>query len=245
MKEVKKLIGFNRANKGEIVAMKEYKVHNYEEAIDVIKEIGFLPLAPLLPDYPSLDRITSKENWYSGTEFDPWLWRAKFPTDGAAAYGKFVKKKSVLISPEMLSIIKAILGSTVSLKKRYEDGLVSREALELFLLIGEEEGIDTRVLRVKAGMKDIEQKKAFDHALLELQGSMDIVVSGTKEKTNELGEKNGWSSTSFETLGHWAKHHHIGLTNIEPEDAKKQLKDHFTAICSPESMKAITKIFKF
>jgi hypothetical protein len=226
------------------VCLIDYKISTYEEAVRVVKEVGLLPLSPLIPHYPSLDSITSKEHWYSGAEFDPWLWRAQFPVDGVAAYGKFVKKKSVLISREFLPLVSAILGSQHSVAKRYNDGLVSREALELFTLISEEEGIDTRVLRAKAGMKDKEKKKAFDNALLELQGSMDIVVSGTKEKTNVSGEKNGWSSTSFETLAFWSKSNHVDQRKIEMDEAKHELKNHFAQLCGPESMKALVKIFK-
>ncbi|MDR7076915.1 hypothetical protein J2Y03_001938 [Neobacillus niacini] len=225
--------------------MKEYKVNTYEEAISVIQEIGFLPLAQLIPNYPSLDSITTKEHWHTGSEMDPWLWRAKFPGDGVATYGKFVKKKSVLISSEMLPLIRAILGSPLSVNERYRDGIMSREAVELYAQISENEGIDTRVLRVRAGMKDKDMKKPFDNALLELQGSMDIVVSGTKAKTNEAGEKNGWSSTSFETMEYWAEKNKISETTVEIDDAKMELRDHFTSFCSPETIKAFNKIFKF
>ncbi|MFJ7725281.1 hypothetical protein ACIQXV_03860 [Neobacillus sp. NPDC097160] len=225
--------------------MKNYQIRTYEEAIEVIKEFGLLPLAKLVPDYPSLDSITSKDHWYSGSELDPWMWRAEFAVDGVAAYGKFIKKKSVLISRELLPLVRIILGSQQPLEKRYVDGLVSREALELYRLIDVEPGIDTRALRLKAGMKDKEKKKPFDNALLDLQGFLDIVVSGTKAKTNELGEKNGWSSTSFETMDYWAKSNDVKQIGINIEEAKMELKEHFAQICSPESMKALGKIFKF
>jgi len=225
--------------------LKEYRIHTYEEAIEVIKEIGFLPLAPLIPGYPSLDSITAKDQWYTGSELDPWMWRAKFPIEGVAAYGKFVKKKSVLISRELLPLVGAVLGSNRSIKERYDDGLVSREAVELFSVISEDEGIDSRLLRAKAGMKEKEKKKAFDHALLELQGSMDIVVSGTKEKTDVVGEKNGWSSMAFETMAYWAKSNQMANLEVGQDEAKAELKAHFERICHPESLKAIIKIFKF
>lgn len=225
--------------------MKDYKIQTYEEAVAVIKEIGFLPLAPLIPKYPSLGSMTLHEHWHSDSELDPWLWRTRFSADGDAAYGKFVKKKSVFISSELVPLVRAVLGSANSVKQRYADGLVSREAVELFTLISEEEGIDTRVLRSKAGMKEKEKKKAFDNALLELQGTMDIVVSGTKEKTNSLGEKNGWSSTSYETITYWVENHNIAQNEINQKDAKTLLKDHFGSFCSPESLKVLAKIFKF
>jgi hypothetical protein len=137
------------------------------------------------------------------------------------------------------------LGSKDPLRKRFKDGLFSKEALDLFSLIGGDEGIDTRLLRVNAGMKAKEKKKSFDTALLELQGSMDIVVSGSKEKTDEMGAKNGWSSISLETMDYWTKINHIKQINMDKEEAKKELKNHFEKICSPEVMKAFAKIFKF
>lgn len=228
-----------------MIGLKEYRIETYEEAVKVINEVGILPLAALVPQYPSLDSITDKENWYTGSELDPWSWRVRFPVDGVAAYGKFIKKKSIFISRELLPVVGTILGSEDTLEKRYSDGLVSREALELFQFIQAEEGIDTRVLRVKAGMKDKEKKKVFDQALLELQGSMDIVICGTKEKTNELGEKNGWSSTSYETMENWANRHKVQLGNIKLEDAKITLKNHLEKISGQETMKSFSKIFRF
>ncbi|MEK5389247.1 hypothetical protein NSQ59_02540 [Margalitia sp. FSL K6-0131] len=225
--------------------MKEYKINTYDEAVQVVKEVGILPLASFIPDFPSLDTITLKQNWHTGTELDPWLWRAQFPVDGIAAYGKFIKKKAILISREILPLVKTVLGSEYSVKQRYEDGMISKEALDLYSIISEEEGIDTRVLRVKAGMKDKEKKKSFEHALQELQGTMDIVISGTKQKQNELGEINGWSSTSYETMDNWSRKNNVVITGVKKEKAKEMLKKYFAEKCSTESMKALAKIFMF
>lgn len=216
-------------------------IHTYEEAVDVINEWGLLPLAPLFEDYPSLSGMTEKENWYTDTAQDPWKWRTRFAAEGVAAYGKFMKKKAVFISRGLLPLMIAALGSSVSVKERYESGNISKDALNLFSIISGEEGIDTRVLRVKAGMKDKEKKKAFDQALLELQGSLDIVVSGTKEKQDGNGEKKGWNSTSYETMGAWMKKHSIEVLKMEKEAAKRELEEHFSNIASDQAMKKIKK----
>ncbi|UAL47643.1 hypothetical protein [Sutcliffiella horikoshii] len=218
-------------------------IHTYEEAIAVIKEVGLLPLAPLFDDYPSLGGITPKEAWHSDTEQDPWIWRTQFAADGVAAYGKFIKKKAVFISKDLLPLMLAALASQETMEKRYEKGEVSREALTLFTLISENQGIDTRVLRAKAGMKEKEKKKAFDQALLELQGNLDIVVSGTKEKQDENGEKNGWSSTSYETMKHWCDKNQIKVLELKKEEATENLMNHFESFTSEATMKKLKRVF--
>ncbi|WP_078382431.1 AlkZ-related protein [Sutcliffiella halmapala] len=217
-------------------------IHTYEEAVQVINELGLLPLAPLFDEYPALNRITLEENWHTNSELDPWKWRTQFAAEGVAAYGKFMKKKAVFISRGLLPYVKIVLGSQDSVQNRYNKGYMSREALKLFTIISEEEGIDTRVLRAKADMRDKEQKKSFDQALLELQGSMDIVVSGTKEKQDVNGEKNGWSSTSYETMKTWMTKNKIEELDIDKEEARKELIRHFSEISSEPALKKISKV---
>ena len=95
-----------------------------------------------------------------------------------------MKKKSVLVSRRLLPYVKMVLGFNDTVEERYYNGNVSKEALHLFRIIHLDEGIDTRALRTKADMREKEKKKIFENALVELQGSMDIVISGIQEKTD-------------------------------------------------------------
>ncbi|MCM3666091.1 hypothetical protein M3204_16860 [Mesobacillus subterraneus] len=222
--------------------MKYYKIKTYEEAIQVIEEVGFLPLAPLVPEFPALNTITAPESWHSDTEYDPWIWRTRFSVDGVAGYGKFMKKKSSLISRDFLPCFKAILGSYETVEDRYQKGHVSKEALSLYRVISENGVIDTRELRTLAGLRDKEYKKVFDNALVELQGTMDIVISGIKEKVNAVGEKNGWSSTSFETYDSWASRNNIEAKTVEEEMAREYLLNHFNRVASENAVKKLEKL---
>ncbi|MCM3341065.1 hypothetical protein M3650_21115 [Paenibacillus sp. MER TA 81-3] len=47
--------------------MKDIIVHTYDEAVEVMQEVGILPLAKLIPDHPSLSGITKEEQWHSDT----------------------------------------------------------------------------------------------------------------------------------------------------------------------------------
>ncbi|MDQ0195023.1 AlkZ-related protein [Paenibacillus wynnii] len=220
-------------------------ITTYDEAANIISEIGILPLATLLPDHPSLNSLTKAENWHTGSELDPWAWRARFPGEGIAAYGKFIKKKAILISKEWFPAYVAALGSGSTLEERYKNGLCSREALTLFRIIREDEGIETRRLRTEADMKATEKKTAFDNAVTELQGTLDIVISGVDERKNAEGEKSGWNSTSFETVSHWMEDSGISPFKGTRTEAKEWLKSEMDKVWSPAAKTWMYKAWKW
>lgn len=199
-------------------------------------------MSPLIPDHPSLESITNKSFWYTDTELDPWLWRARFPGDGVAAYGKFFKKKSILISSELVPWIKAIIGNQPSMKKRYSDGLIDLTVLNISQLIEDNPGIDTRALRVQCGLKATDQKKRYDQAITDLQSSMDIVIPGVKQRFNDNGDKNGWNSTSYETATHWMTNNNMTTQLDDVELAKEKLQEWLQPRCNPEAMNFIRKL---
>lgn len=224
--------------------MSQVKVSTYEEILQLINEMGILPLAPLIPNHPSLYQITPGESWLTGTEADPWLWRTRLPSDGAAAYGKFIKKKPVFISREWFPWVKVILGSNLSIEDRYQQGLISKDVVVLYQQIREEEGIETRSLRMKARMHGKEMKKTFERALLDLQESMDIVISGAKESRINLDVNSAWKSTSFETTDQWMENVGILQSDIRVELAKKELKNSIIDTCSVEALGFLNKFFR-
>ncbi|MBE9918287.1 hypothetical protein G8C92_30270 [Paenibacillus donghaensis] len=228
----------NEANQGEAI------VRNYDEAAEYIMRIGILPLASCIPEFPSLESITRKESWHSGEEDDPWTWRTRFPYEGKAGYGKFMKKKAFLISAEWFPLVYACLGMGRDAENCYQDGLLSKTAWELYQLIDIDQGIDTRALRERAHMKAVEDKKAFDRAVLELQETMLIVISGVKTKVNEAGEANGWSSTAYETTEHWMKQNGIGKAPCSKQEAGQQLLARLQDNCSSRAFAYFKKQFQ-
>lgn len=124
---------------------------------------------------------------------------------------------------------------------RYESGLATREALSLLEIVRANEGIETRELRSMADMKAKEKKTAFDNAVTELQGSLDIVISGVKQRVNADGEPNGWNSTSYETTGHWMKEADIQPFAGSREEAIAWLRSRMEAAWAPEAVAWINK----
>ncbi|RAW17325.1 hypothetical protein DC345_08305 [Paenibacillus taichungensis] len=215
----------------------------YEEAVQRIEAVGLLPLAPLFPEYPSLSSITPQENWHKDNALDPWLWRSRLAEEGIAAYGKFVKKKALLVSREYFPWVHRLLADSRVMEEQYDVGLLSREALKLYEIIEKHEGIDGRKLRSLAGFGAKEDKKAFDQGLLDLQSMGAIVICGTKEKEGLAEGKVAWNSSAYETSDYWMKRQGIEPFEGSVEDAGELLLQQLEKYTTAAALTKIKKAF--
>lgn len=198
-------------------------VTTYEEACQSVAQLGILPLSSFIPDHPSLDSITQASAWHTGLETDPWRWRNRFATEGVAAYGRFIGSKPLLVSREIFPLVKCLLAAPTTLEERYAAGTLARSVIRVYEVIHEHDIIDVRELRKQAGMRDKADKNAFDHALIDLQNTGEIVMSGTASNKNEQSASSGWDGTCYMLAERWMEQHNITATPLERAAARTQL----------------------
>jgi hypothetical protein len=238
-------VEYNAYIEEELAVLTDTIVTTFEQATDLIREFGILPLANLIPEHPSLESLTPKEAWHNDhtPEADPWLWRDRFASEGVAAYGKFFKKKNILIAKELFPAVKAVLGEERTVDERYADGELSQAAMKIYEAIEQQGGIDTRALRKAVGMAQTEAKKDYDKALLELQESCDIVIAGVVARANDQGEKSGWNSMGYELADRWLVQKGVSAELPTVEEAKTQLRAHLERVASPKAYAYLKKLF--
>jgi hypothetical protein len=195
-------------------------VKTYEEACQAVHHWGILPLSSFIPDHPSLEAITYPGAWHTGLGTDPWLWRDRFASEGAAAYGRFIGGKPLLVSRDLFPLLKCLLSSPDTVEERYEAGTLARSTLRIYELIEENDSIDVRALRKRADMQQKADKNEFDHALIDLQSTADIVIAGISERLNEQGNKSGWNSTCYIVAERWMEQHKLEPLLLSPAEAK-------------------------
>lgn len=220
------------------------KADTYEDVKRLVKEIGILPLSSFIPEHPSLESLTVQEQWHTGLETDPWLWRDRLPGDGLAAYGRFFAKKPLLISSELFPLITNLLEDPYSVDERYSDGELSKAAVDVYHAIANNEGIDVKALRTATDLKSKESKNEFDRALIDLQSKADILIAGISERLNANGTKNGWNSACYMTASHWMELHGIEKNPLPTPEAKAQLRTLLQEKYSDAAGKYLAKIFK-
>ncbi len=220
------------------------KLYTYEEAADFVKEIGILPLSSFIPEYPSLESMTPADQWHNGQVNDPWLWRDRFTGEGVAAYGRFFAKKPLLIAAEWFPLLKNVLEDPYTVQERYEDGTISKAAVDIYEVILDNEGIDVKLLRSEVGMKSKESKSEFDRALIELQSTADIVIAGIAGRLNANGVKSGWNSTCYLLADRWMELHGLARNTLPTPEAKQKLRERLKERCSESALAYFNKIFR-
>lgn len=200
-------------------------VKTYAEASEAIEHVGILPLSGFIPEHPSLDSITEPEAWHTGSETDPWHWRDRFASEGVAAYGRFIGPRPSLVARGVFPLVQCLLTPARTVKERYTAGLFARSTVQVYEIIQQNPGIEVRMLRKLAGMQDKGEKKAFDQALIDLQNTADIAISGVAENRDEQGNKSGWNGTCYMLASHWMEGHGIEQLALTPAEARVELFD--------------------
>lgn len=218
------------------------QISTYEEFVQLVDHYKIFPFSDLIPEHPSLTAVAVKDNWHTDTDLDPWLWRVKIVKEEHAAYGKFFGTKASFIHVDMFPLVKLLLALEKTVEERYESGLMSQDARNIYNIIKDAGNIDSRNLRKEANLAAKEQKKDYERALAELQNYADIVITGAKESDHD----GGWSSMCFESSDHWLNQS-LGKSAPAAEDLtsiRAAIKAELSNVCTEKAMKYLDKKLK-
>ncbi|MDO4977995.1 MAG: hypothetical protein Q4E53_12110 [Eubacteriales bacterium] len=180
-----------------------YRIRTWEELINYINQVGFLPLfANEVPGFSAEEHVSPNFWWSGDAEQDPWLWREIIARSGKVAYGKFFNKKAGFISKEWFSTFANYRRNGYDFDALYEDGyasLRSKKIMDLFIksdadddLEFIEEPIYSNEMKQKAGFGKGGEKN-FDGVLTDLQMKTYLVIRDfRKRKRKKDGAEYGW-----------------------------------------------------
>lgn len=180
-----------------------YRIRTWQELVNWINEIGFLPLfGNGVPGF-SAEEHTSPRFWWSGDrQEDPWEWREIIAASGQAAYGKFFDKKAgfIRVSLEWLPYFVNCRRAGYDFDARWEDGLANRREKKIMdFFLGEDPDGDTvfkknRILSTdlkKAAGFGKDGEKNYAGVITNLQMQTYLVISEFTRRRNKRGEEYG------------------------------------------------------
>jgi hypothetical protein len=224
---------------------RDLKVKNQREAVQFINEAGivllfpgdFLPLPDLWSAINGYERKLPKHHhdWALGKT---WEWKDHIPSRKEAWYGKFVRGKPAFISLGDLPAVYALssnYGELDDYLEAYADGMMSKEAKEVYEVLLREGPMPTSALRKAAGMGGGgDNARRFDRAIVELQSDLKIVKAG-------ISDSNRWKYCYiYDLLLRWAPNLAEQAREYNSRRAMRHLIERYlqTSIAAPSYMLA-------
>ena len=167
-------------------------IHSWQELVDWIDEVGFLPLFRNGIDGFSAEERTCPQDWWSGdADRDPWEWRQLIARSGRVAYGKFFGKKAGFISKAWFPDFANWRRDGYDFDSRWDDGLAITRQKKIMDQFTEAGALLSYELKERAGFGKGGEKN-FEGTVTDLQMSSYLIIRDFRQKLNKKGQPYDW-----------------------------------------------------
>ena len=199
-------------------------IHDSKELLNLINEIGFIPLFKNGIEGFSVEEHTIPENWWCGDQkIDPWEWRTQIAASGKAVYGKFFDKKAGFISKKWLPYFANYRRDGYDFESYWLDGKASLRQKKIMDLMNPDTEIFSNILKAEAGFGKGGEKN-FEGILTSLQMSLYLCVRDFECRTNKNGEPYGWPVAVYSMPEHlWGEDYLMKAFNEDPSKSRERI----------------------
>jgi len=208
----------------------EYKIRTFEDALDFVKERGFVYFWPIKGiALPSLWAAVAGQRPVADAHDDPghitWSWKDEALGKRFWYYGKILRKKATMIdldvAPYFYALSENYGNPEEDVRIAYQEGRLSLEAKTIFEALSDNGPLDTISIRRATRMTNKESNSRFDRALSALQADFKILPVG-------ISDAGGWRYAFI-----------YDLTNRHYPDLLKQAR----SIKEKEARQVLAKLF--
>ena len=199
-----------------------YRIRSWQELIDWVDEVGFLPLFKNEIDGFSVEEHTSNLYWWSGDpEQDPWEWRKFIARSGRVAYGKFFGKKAGFISKAWFPHFANWRRDGYDFDSRWDEELASLRQKRMMDQFAVQEELFSFELKRLAGFGKGGEKN-FEGTVTDLQMYGYLLIRDFRRRLNKKGQPYGWPVSVYTTPeALWGYEHISSAYNQEPSQSRQ------------------------
>ena len=220
-----------------------YRIRTWQELVNWIDEVGFLPLFSNGVEGFSAEEHVSPDYWWTGIrEEDPWEWREIIARSGEVAYGKFFEKKAGFISKKWLPYFANYRRDGYDFDALWDDEKASRRQKKIMDLFEAEAEIYSNEIKARAGFGK-GGEKGFDGTLTDLQMKVYLTVRDFRQRKNKKGELYGWPIAIYSKPENiWGYDHVTSRYSENPIESGKAIVHHITELYPIAGTGAIRKL---
>ena len=177
---------------------------SYQDFVEQVNEMGFLPMSGLTPGLPSLGDLTPDGNWHTGDpDTDPWQWKDRAAREKKLAYGCILNGQKGFVSSQLYAAFYTAFHPPEPMPVRWAEGLVDRTTWSLWNLFEKQSVVNTfEAHRMLAGNSSSSSR--IDSRLQALQAAYYITGAGNARKVSRAGQGYGWPAMRYQRVLDWA-----------------------------------------
>ena len=177
---------------------------SYQDFVEQVNEMGFLPMSGLTPGLPSLGDLTPDGNWHTGDpDTDPWQWKDRAAREKKLAYGCILNGQKGFVSSQLYAAFYSAFHPPEPMPVRWAEGLVDRTTWSLWNLFEKQSVVNTfEAHRMLAGNSSSSSR--IDSRLQALQAAYYITGAGNARKVSRAGQGYGWPAMRYQRVLDWA-----------------------------------------
>ena len=197
-----------------------------EDLLDMILEIGFLPLfSNDIPGFSVEEHTPAGDWWTDDPARDPWAWRQLLAPNEHVAYGKFFGKKAGFVSREWFPAFANYRRDGYDYEGLYEDGKMSSRCKRIMDVLEPNENAEGLALLSCDLRRRAALEKGFEGAVTDLQMKSFLILGDFRQKQNRHGEPYGWHVAEIKTPETKWGYDAINSLREKPEDSRKRIFD--------------------
>lgn len=222
-----------------------YCLHTPDQAIDYIKQIGFLPLFQCSVPALSLENRTVPDYWWTEIEAkDPWEWRRIIAASGEVAYGKFFRGRAGFISLDWFPYFANWRRDGYDYDAAWDDGKMKFRQKNVMDCFEEKDEYYSNELKRASGLIK-EEAKHFDPTLIELQEKAYVCIKDFRQRLNKKGMPYGWPLTVYSTPENmWGRDLVTSAYKEEPEESRERIYNHLLTEYPVATTEQIEALFR-
>ena len=222
--------------------MSKQKIYNSAQLMELIGQIGFLPLLDSGIRGFSAEEMVDEECRYvalpdGGWDWPLWKWKGEIITEGGHVYGKFFAGKAGFISREWWPHFCNYRRST---RPAPTEGSIEETIL---LTLEANESLITRQLRAACGFDGPKMRSKFDGYVTRLQMATRIVTEDFVYPTDRHGSNYGWG-WSLLTTPELLYGKDACQCDCSPQESFELICQQLRTICPEATEKQIIKLLK-
>lgn len=235
--------------------MRHAEIYNQSQLMELIGQVGFLPLLDSGIRGYSAEEVVSEDCRYvvftdGGWDWPLWKWKGPIVTEGDVVYGKFFAGKAGFISrewwPDFCNYRRGthLLGKLRTNIGEGSGNLFEGSIEEAILLTLQEHGsLITRELRAACGFTGSKMRSRFDAYITRLQMACHIVTEDFVYPLDKHGREYGWG-WSLLTTPEQLYGRDACRCSRSSEESFQRILAHFRQFLPEASEKEIVRIIK-